>query len=62
MKKPINMMFDEQKLRQLKMIARERSFKTSEDILYTDLIREAVDIVFFCEKGVQHGAVDKVDR
>ena len=47
MNKPITMMMDQQKVEDLKEIARRRSLDQHRDVCYTDLIREAIDATFF---------------
>jgi hypothetical protein len=39
----ITMRCTEDKINKLKEMAREQSYKNNKDILYTDLIREAID-------------------
>lgn len=38
----INFRIDKRQLKLLKQLAREKSFKEKQDVLYTDLIREAI--------------------
>jgi hypothetical protein len=49
------MMFPEENIDLLKQLARKRSYKDQTDVVYTDLIREAVDRLLLEEGGENEG-------
>ena len=57
---PITFRLSSQKVNVLKNLAREISFKENKDIAYVDLIRDAIDEIYFNDKNKKKG--NKSDR